>query len=124
MTYIVYRKSDNAILGYSGTIPDYWTPEMEIETNTIRWYGGKVDDYGVLEITEDEERKRQDKNIKFVLHPSEQYPIGITIEELPPKLPASEPVDEEKAALAEAVIFLSNELDQLKAEIAILKGGN
>lgn len=34
-----------------------------------------------------------------------------------------EPIDEEKAAMAEAVICLSDTVEQLKAEIELLKGG-
>jgi len=41
----------------------------------------------------------------------------------PEQIIAEEPVDEEKAFLAEAVIQLSSELEILRQEIQILKGG-
>lgn len=39
----------------------------------------------------------------------------------PPVVP--EPVDEEKAAMAEAIIDMSMQIEELRAEIASLKGG-
>lgn len=35
----------------------------------------------------------------------------------------SEPVDEEKAFMAEAIIKMSNDIERLKQEIQIIKGG-
>ncbi len=44
------------------------------------------------------------------------------VAEMPPQF-VEEPVDEEKAALAEAVIDMSQQINELRSQIEILKGG-
>lgn len=62
MPYICYRKTDLSIVGYSGTIADpNHTGEKEIELNVLPNFGGTLDDYGYIEITDEQEIERQGK---------------------------------------------------------------
>lgn len=60
---------------------------------------------------------------RLLIEPSEEYLNQLKEQESEPVI-ATEPIDEEKAFLSEAVIQLSSELEVLKQEIKTLKGGN
>ena len=57
-----------------------------------------------------------------------ENPVGFKLVKLPvveqPQVIIEELIDEEKAFMAEAIIQMSTELENLKQEINILKGGN
>lgn len=79
-----------------GTIPSNMTAEQEILLNVIPNFGGSVEDYEVQDI------EPQTPELQII----------------------SEPVDEEKVWMAEAIITQSAEIEELKARIQTLEGGS
>lgn len=97
---IVYRKSDLVCVG---TVALGMTVGQEITLNVIPNFGGVPGDYEVIETNE--------QNIHLEL-------IGgvVTVVKNDPPV-ATEPVDEEKVMLAEAIIAQSVEIEELKARL-------
>lgn len=101
MNIIIFRKSDLVLVG---TLSSEMAIEQEIELNVIPNFGGEVADYASIETDQTHfHLENIDGIITIVVN--QEDPIII-----------DEPVDEEKAAMAEAIIDLNARLSELEAK--------
>jgi len=97
---IVYRKSD---LSCVGTVTQNMTVAQEITLNVLPNFGGTSEDYAVIE-TDKQNFHLEDVSGDVVVVEND-VPVS------------SEPVDEEKVWMAEALITQEVEIEELKARL-------
>ena len=100
MPTIIYRKSDLVCVG---TVAPNMTIEQEITLNVLPNFSGTVKDYAVIETS------FQNFHLESV------NGVVVAVENDLPV--ATEPVDEEKVWMAEALIQQDAEIEQLKARL-------
>lgn len=119
MAFIVLNK-EGKILSVVNTEFTPQNVQYELETNLIPNTQLGVDEFKVLGITAEE----ANSIIEEVIFDEEGEPIGVKVS---PYDPSSDriifdDIDPEKLAMAEAIIAHEVEIQQLKAELAALKG--
>jgi len=124
MEYVCYRKSDLAIVGYSGTgvDPEQRTGEQEIELNIIPVFGGSLEDYGYIIIDDETARQKIGRVCRIEEVDGE---LTFIIGEPKPTPPAAPSMDEQlMLALTDAQIRIAEQqalIDQLALAVTELQ---